>query len=425
MRKLLFSLLLPAWLLAGPFNAAAQSQPVAPAAPSDDQFVMHNHEIVLRKGSQDTPLTKNAVLANGTKINYKTGAVEYPDGRKTVLKEGDAVTMSGSVIIAKPATLPPTSQPATESATTGAPTPAPTSAPAAELVSAPASTPAPMPKTAAPAAVVARPTFAFRPAEPTNGKLRGVVELGASGFNSYIVRIDAQRSWKLEKADFSNNSVLENVATEEDIRKGLKAYIGQMLDYGVGGRDIHFLVSAGAVAAPITQKILKSLKVLGYLAVVVTPQQESDYALRATLPTVYVSKAFVADISSANTKVTWLQNGTPKALQTHGDKYFQSKIADAKAAADVQTAAKQVPPPLRSTCFIIGGVPYELAKAVRQGQERYTVLGAPETYPAQTNAKSKAGLTIYRALAAATKCQQFVFDWDASYTIGYLLTLPQ
>ena len=71
------------------------------------------------------------------------------------------------------------------------------------------------------------------------------MELGASGFNSFIVRIDAQKRWKLEKAEFGNSLVMENMATDDDIRMGLKSYIGKMLDFGVGGRNIHFVVSSG------------------------------------------------------------------------------------------------------------------------------------------------------------------------------------
>ncbi|OON68807.1 hypothetical protein [Hymenobacter sp. CRA2] len=82
-----------------------------------------------------------------------------------------------------------------------------------------------------------------------------------------------------------------------------------------------------------------------------------------------------------------------------------------------------MPAELRSTCFIIGGMPYEWAKPLRQGQD-YTVLQAPGSYAQQTGAKAQAGAVIYQTLADATGCKQFVFDWDANFTIGYLLTLP-
>lgn len=265
-------------------------------------------------------------------------------------------------------------------------------------------------------------SFTFTPPEPQNGKLKGVVEMGASGFNSFIVRIDDQKHWKLEKAEFGNSLVIENMASDDDIRAGLKSYIGKMLDFGVGGRDIQFVVSSGAVKAEGTQKIIRALKTLNYVVNTVTPEQEGSLGLRAVLPAEYYDNSFVADIGSGNTKISWKEGGSTKALETYGAKYFQNGTSDETVATDVQAKAKQVPSDHRKTCFIIGGVPFELAKSVRKGKERYTVLDAPSAYKLD-NAKSKAGLNIYKAIADATGCDQFVFDWDANFTIGYLLTL--
>jgi hypothetical protein len=269
-----------------------------------------------------------------------------------------------------------------------------------------------------------RTPFTYTPPEPTGGRLRGVVELGASGFNSFIVRTDAQHNWKLEKAEFGNSLVLENMATDEDVRSGLKSYIGKMLDNGVAGRDIHFVVSSGALKAPGTQKIIKQLAKLKYVVNTVTPEKEGVLGLRSVLPPSYASKAFVVDIGSGNTKISWLADGAPKSVETYGAKYFGQNIDDATVAADVKAKASQVPASLRQTCFIIGGIPFEMAKKVRNGKERYTVLDAASAYQLD-NAKGKAGLNIYRSVAEATGCKQFVFDWDANFTIGYLLTLPQ
>ena len=270
----------------------------------------------------------------------------------------------------------------------------------------------------------AKPTFAYDAPVPVDGKLKGVVELGASGFNSFIVRIDQNRTWKLEKADFGNSLVMENMATDDDIRRGLKAYIAQMLDFGVGGRDIHFVVSSGAQKAEGTGKIMKVLKNLGYVVNTVTPEKEGILGLRSVLPASFAGRAFVADIGSGNTKISWLDGNQPKSVETYGAKYFGQGTADATVAADVKAKATQIPTDLRATCFIIGGVPFEMAKKVRKGKERYTVLDAPSAYQLD-NAKSKAGLNIYKSIAEATGCQQFVFDWDANFTIGYLLTLPK
>ena len=295
-----------------------------------------------------------------------------------------------------------------------------------QSASLPAATPAATPGGDAPAATPAgtRPAFAYEAPAPVNGKLKGVVELGASGFNSFIVRIDPQRNWKLEKAEFGNSLVMESMASDADVRQGLKAYIGKMLDYGVGGRDIHFVVSSGALKVPSTTKIVAALKGLNYVVNTVTPEKEGVLGLRSVLPPAYASKSFVVDIGSGNTKISWLAGGQPTSVETAGAKYFEKGTSDATVATDVQAKAQQVPAALRQTCFIIGGVPFELAKKVRNGKERYTVLDAASAYQLD-NAKGKAGLNIYKSVAAATGCQQFVFDWDANFTIGYLLTLPQ
>ena len=64
--------------------------------------------------------------------------------------------------------------------------------------------------------------FSFVAPEPVNGVLKGVVEVGASGFNSFVVRVDNQKHWKLEKSEFGNSLVTENMASSDDIKMGLK-----------------------------------------------------------------------------------------------------------------------------------------------------------------------------------------------------------
>jgi hypothetical protein len=268
-----------------------------------------------------------------------------------------------------------------------------------------------------------RTAFSYTPPAPENGKLKGVVELGASGFNSFIIKMDAQKRWKLEKSEFGNSLVMENMASDDDIRTGLKKYIAGMLDYGVGGKDIHFVVSSGAVKAESTIKITRVLKALGYFVNTVTAEQEGIYGLKCVLPQSYDSQAFVVDIGSGNTKISWNESGKLKSEESFGAKYFQNKTEDNVVYDEVKTKAMKIPEANRKTCFIIGGVPFEMAKKVRQGKERYTVLKAPDGYQFE-KAKDKAGLNIYKAVADATGCREFVFDWDANFTIGFLLGLP-
>jgi hypothetical protein len=261
--------------------------------------------------------------------------------------------------------------------------------------------------------------FNYSAPAPSGGKLKGVVELGATGFNSFIIKIDNQKNWKLEKAEFGVSLVKEGLATDEDVKAGLRRYIADMVGFGVGARDIHFVVSSGAQKEAIMPKINAALKSMGYVVNVVTPEQEAKLALRSVLPDKFKSSAFVVDIGSGNTKISWLPNG---ALEAAGAKYYQNNMSAASVFQDVKAKAAQVPSNLRNTCFIIGGVPYELAKQVRNGKERYTVLKAPADYKAD-GAKQEAGLNIYAAIADATGCKQFVFDWDANFTIGFLLNL--
>jgi hypothetical protein len=265
--------------------------------------------------------------------------------------------------------------------------------------------------------------FSFKPLPPVNGRLKGVVELGASGFNSFIVRMDEEKNWTLEKSEFGNSLVMENMATDTDVREGLKKYIGGMLDFGVNGKAIHFVVSSGAQKAEGTQKIIKALKSLNYQVNEVTAEKEGKLGLKCVLPTDYQGNSFVADIGSGNTKISWKDGSAATSVETFGAKYFENNTTDQTVYAEVLAKAKMIPANKRKTCFIIGGVPFEMAKAVRNGKERYTVLDAPSAYKLD-KAKSKAGQNIYKAIADATGCQQFVFDWDANFTIGFLLDLP-
>lgn len=259
--------------------------------------------------------------------------------------------------------------------------------------------------------------------EPIGGKLKGVVELGASGFNSFIIKADREKNWKLEKAEWSNSLVYEGMASGTDVTQGLKQYIGKFLDYGVAGNEIHFVVSSGAMKNDKTIPIIKALKDLGFVVNEVTPEQEGGYALKSVLPKAYEDKAFVVDIGSGNTKISWIEGGKVKAVETYGAKYFQDGIADSKAYADAKKYGEMIPNSKTKTCFIIGGVPFTLAKEGRQGEERYTVLNEPGSYESD-EAKTKAGINIYQGIVDGTGCDQFVFDWDANFTIGFLLTLP-
>jgi hypothetical protein len=140
------------------------------------------------------------------------------------------------------------------------------------------------------------------------------------------------------------------------------------------------------------------------------------------VPPNYQDDSFLVDIGSGNTKISWQEGGNLKSLELPGAKYFQDGVSDESVYKQVKEALSAIPASKRNVGFIIGGVPFSLAKQSRKGEERYTVLNAPDSYKAKDK-KMTSGLNIYKGIKDATNCDTFVFDWDANFTIGFLLSL--
>jgi hypothetical protein len=266
-------------------------------------------------------------------------------------------------------------------------------------------------------------SFNYTPEKPVNGVLRGVVEVGASGFNSFVINMDKERRWEIVSKDFGESLAYEGLITADDIRAGLKKYLVGMFQKGVNKNNMHFVISSGAQKEPKTTIVANELKKIGYIVNTVTADQEAKFALKATIPPSFVESSFMTDIGSGNTKVSWNDAGSLKAIEVPGAKYYEQGTNDEVIYNEVKEKLARVPENKRNVCFIIGGVPFTLAKQSRKDEERYTVLNAPDSYKS-VDKKMAAGLNIYKAIVDATKCDTFVFDWDANFTIGFLLSLP-
>jgi hypothetical protein len=266
--------------------------------------------------------------------------------------------------------------------------------------------------------------FSYTPEKPENGTLRGVVEVGATGFNSFVINMDRQKRWEIVSKDFGESLAYEGLATTEDIRAGLKKYLAAMFDKGVANRNMHFVISSGAQKAPKTAIISNELKKIGYVVNNITAEQEGKLGFSATVPPAFVDNSFLVDIGSGNTKISWQENGRLQSIELPGAKYYEKGTANEQVYNQVKTLAAKIPANKRNVGFILGGVPFTLAKQHRKGEERYTVLKAPAAYKA-VDKKMASGLTIYKGLAEATGTDTFVFDWDANFTIGFLLSLNQ
>lgn len=266
--------------------------------------------------------------------------------------------------------------------------------------------------------------FNFNPTKPVDGVLKGVVEVGASGFNSFVINVDKSKNWEIKSKDFGQSFVYEGLASTDDIRLGLKKYIAAMAEKGVKSNNVHFVISSGAQKIEKTKVIADELKKMGYVVNLVTPEQEGKLALKSVLPKEYYDNSFVVDIGSGNTKISYPNGGSLVSIEAPGAKYYENELSDDAVYKEVKSKVGQIPSTKRKICFIVGGVPYELAKMTREGEERYTVLNPAKKYSAGDSKKLACGLNILKAIEESTGCDTFVFDWDANFTIGFLLSLP-
>jgi hypothetical protein len=163
---------------------------------------------------------------------------------------------------------------------------------------------------------------------------------------------------------------------------------------------------------------------MGYVVNAVSPEQEGKFGLKATIPNSFADNSFMVDIGSGNTKVSWEEAGTVKAIELPGAKYYEKGTSDEAVYNEIKTQISKIPKDKRNVGFIIGGVPFTLAKQHRKGEERYTVLRAADAYK-PVDKKMASGLNIYKAIVDGTQTDTFVFDWDANFTIGFLLSLNQ
>ena len=153
--------------------------------------------------------------------------------------------------------------------------------------------------------------------------------------------MDDQKRWEIVSKDFGESLAYEGLATTEDIRAGLKKYLSAMFDKGVAKNNMHFVISSGAQKEPKTTIISNELKKMGYVVNNVTPEQEANLALRATVPPSFADNSFMVDIGSGNTKVSWEENGSLKTLELPGAKYYEKGTSDEQVYNQVKTQMQQ------------------------------------------------------------------------------------
>lgn len=259
--------------------------------------------------------------------------------------------------------------------------------------------------------------------KPVDGELRGVIEIGSTGFNAFIIHVDRQKRWEMVAKDFGVSLAYEGLATPEAIRQGVNRYMSTMFDNAVARKNIHIVVSSGAQKTPKVFKIVHELQKIGYRTVAVSATDEARYGFVATVPASMTTSAYFVDVGSGNTKVAWMEGDSLRSYESPGAKYFELGLKDSVVYQQIKMQSAAIPVSSRQKAFIIGGAPFMLAEKIRSGNERFTLLKDPGYY-IPTNQRMASGINIYKAIADGTGTKDFIFDWDANFSIGYLLSLP-
>ncbi|MEP1095213.1 MAG: hypothetical protein ABJG78_08895 [Cyclobacteriaceae bacterium] len=264
-------------------------------------------------------------------------------------------------------------------------------------------------------------SFDYAPEQPVNGKLLGIMELGYSGFNSFIVKMDNQDRWTLEKALYSESHIGDGKVTFEYVLAEIERFKSEMIAFGVDGNNINFVASSSAIRDQKVVGIAEQLRRLDIGLITVSVTQEGTYALHATVPKSLLEDAYMIDIGSGNTKVSWYENGQAQTLETYGSRYKEVGVSDQEARIGIKDAVAQVPSRNRNLCFMVGKIPFLLATLTDNRSKRYTVLEPPDAY-SFADAQSQAGLNLYDALWEEATIS-YVFDWDSNYSIGVLMNV--
>ena len=263
--------------------------------------------------------------------------------------------------------------------------------------------------------------FDYKPEAPVNGKLYATIEIGSSGLNYFIVNMDSQNRWTLVKSGFGESALIEGEVDIDAIFLKIESYKRNIIKAGVPKNNIYVIASSSAIALRKIQEIKARLSISGIKLRRINAMQEGYYDLLATVPKEFIDESFLVDIGSGNTKITWVSNTDTTSLETLGSKYYINDVQDTTVFRTVRDILIDIPEKNRTLCFLLGGIPYEFAAATNKKQGRYTILEAPSKYSPSTQ-KGKSGKIIYEAIHL-NPTFSYIFDWDANFSIGYLMSL--
>lgn len=264
-------------------------------------------------------------------------------------------------------------------------------------------------------------SFNYQSEKPINGHTYATIEIGSAGLNYFIVNMDDQNRWSLIKSGFGESSLIQGNANVDAIFLKIESYKRDIIKAGVAKDDIYVIASSSAIEQNKIEEIRSRLGISGIKLKSVNAQQEGLYDHLVTVPKEFVDESFLVDIGSGSTKITWISKNDTISLETIGSKYYLSDIHDTTAFRTVRDILLKIPLANRNLCFLLGGIPYEFAAVTNDKIGRYTLLNQPGKY-SPSSQKGKSGKIIYSAIYL-DPTYSYIFDWDANFSIGYLMSL--
>jgi len=277
--------------------------------------------------------------------------------------------------------------------------------------------------------------FDYTPNLPSeDGKIKAVVVIGASGFDGFIIKIDKDKNWESKKAYWGKESeIWDGNASSKEIMKGFRNFLRTIAkdgkEFGAKNLDtrVQLIVSSGASKAnTTTSKIVKALLKNKWTPTRISAQEEAEYGFIVSVPKEYRDDSFFVDIGSGNTKIAWMEDDKLKTAEGPGAKAYKIPKSKEEVYDDIKNLFENVPEDLRERAFIIGGVPYKLAKKVKNDDEEYSTLLRPCQYDIQdfkekNRVKMEYGLKIYEGIKDGTETELYIFPWHSNFGIGFLI----
>ena len=264
-------------------------------------------------------------------------------------------------------------------------------------------------------------SFNYTPPAPINGKKKAAIVIGSAGFDAFVINADTAGRWELEKASYGESNVINNTVTIENIRKGIEKYRDSITIRGITKDDIQILISSSAAENKKLKSIIDELSTT-YSFISVTEEEEAYYAFRAVVPSEFIKESFAVDMGSGNTKISWQEGSKVKTLDTFGSMFFIDSLDHTKVSSSIKNLIESIDTENTYNCFMLGGVPYELSRDLQKFNDRYTVIKKFDSVDASTP-KLQSGLAILKGIKNGTSCENFIFDWNSNFAIGYLLEM--